>query len=136
MMNCFFAKNHLSAYIDGTLAPYHVEELEAHLETCVSCKRVRDELMAVRKTLGTIPDVEVNNRLRVNVRISLNKRRSLFPWHAHFMLPPRTILHIMLVCLSFNLIAWVYRAPQRPLEKTSIQDEMIANAGSQKTAAP
>lgn len=49
----------LQDYLDGRLTGAAAEEVRVHLESCVSCQAVRDELLLARAALATLRDDDV-----------------------------------------------------------------------------
>lgn len=49
----------LQDYVDGRLTGAAAEDVRAHLETCVPCQAVRDELLTARAALATLRDDDV-----------------------------------------------------------------------------
>jgi anti-sigma factor RsiW len=52
------AARHLSAYLDGELAPAERRAIEAHLAVCAACREELDALAQVKRLLGRLPEVE------------------------------------------------------------------------------
>lgn len=59
MMNCKTAKNYLSAYVDGELCGGEMLRVRRHLNDCRECAADVEELKAVKRLLGTQPEVDV-----------------------------------------------------------------------------
>jgi hypothetical protein len=58
MNPCHDIESRLSELVDGTLPPGELREVEAHLESCASCRGVRRDLERVRRAarlLGPVP---------------------------------------------------------------------------------
>ncbi len=48
----------LSPYLDGALGAADLEQVEAHLEACVSCRRAYQELQTLQGLVRALPDPE------------------------------------------------------------------------------
>jgi RNA polymerase sigma-70 factor (ECF subfamily) len=55
-MNCWDARQHVSDYLDGVLAPEIGATVEAHLETCPTCPPLYASLVGVRDVIGGLRD--------------------------------------------------------------------------------
>ena len=53
-MNCKAFETKISPYLDGELDAKEAEELKAHLDSCVSCRELKDKLSQMGKELNMI----------------------------------------------------------------------------------
>lgn len=53
-MTCIRCQNLLSGYADGSLPTAHVSRIQAHLSGCESCRRQLEELVALKRLLGSV----------------------------------------------------------------------------------
>jgi len=65
----------LSEYLDADLTPVERSELEAHLATCETCRRVLDDLRIVMAQAAVLPDREPDLDLWPAVRDAIAKGR-------------------------------------------------------------
>jgi anti-sigma factor RsiW len=71
----------VDAYLDGELAEADAAELEAHLSSCASCGRFREDRLALRTAIvAAIPTLEATDLLRARVRAAV-RSRSGAPMH-------------------------------------------------------
>ena len=79
-MNCHRCKELLSEYTDGALDGSQSTNVEDHVNECPSCKRHRDELIALKRLLRSsdTPNVQPEfwiNALEKTARASENRQR-------------------------------------------------------------
>jgi predicted anti-sigma-YlaC factor YlaD len=58
-MKCANVRKHLSEYIDGKLEGKLKEQVEEHLLSCKACSEDLDTIMAIKKQLGNMEEIEV-----------------------------------------------------------------------------
>jgi anti-sigma factor RsiW len=64
----------VDAYLDGELAASDAVELDAHLAGCATCRRFRDDRLALRKAIAArMPRLEAPEALRGRVRAALRE---------------------------------------------------------------
>ena len=73
----------LDAYVDGELTPGDVKEVEAHLQECPECARLRDRRVALSKAIrAEVPSFPSPPGLRDRVRAAVRAAAATPPAHA------------------------------------------------------
>jgi hypothetical protein len=66
-MNCEWAEEHLSEYLDNTLDSQSYGEVQAHLTNCSHCQAILDDYRRNDRLLSTMPRVEPPEALRPRI---------------------------------------------------------------------
>ncbi|MBT8202161.1 MAG: sigma-70 family RNA polymerase sigma factor [Acidimicrobiia bacterium] len=76
-MQCWDARQHISDYLDGTLATAIAQTIEAHLETCPTCPPLYAALVDTHRNIHELrdPDSVIPPELDRRLRHLLNQRR-------------------------------------------------------------
>jgi hypothetical protein len=101
----------LSEYLDGELTPAEHAEVEAHLGECASCRGILDELRAVVRRAGKLPDTTPSANLwpGIEARIAPSARVVPFtPRRFSFTLPQLVAASLALMLLSGGMV-WLAR---------------------------
>ena len=102
-MNCFFANNHLSAYLKEDLAPGIHSQLKVHLDECPSCRQNFKELKFVIDALKEIPKPALDRNIRGQIRCILAKSKPIKVWYKNFIFPPKIVSYLFLFTFLFIL---------------------------------
>jgi hypothetical protein len=69
--------------VDGNLSPERVEKLEAHVRGCEPCRKLKDDLFAIKESAGNLeeqtPSEKVWTRIQSSMNTDLFKERSPHP---------------------------------------------------------
>jgi anti-sigma factor RsiW len=116
----------VDAYLDGELAAMDTVELEAHLAGCASCRRFRDDRLALRTAIAAqLPKFPAPEALQGRVRTAL--RRASAPSRARRPAPPMA-LRWLAVAASLAVVAvgsWRLAAEHTASE--ILTDEVLAS---------
>ncbi len=74
-MKCPEIQDHLSAWLDGELAPEVAAGVARHLESCAGCRRELAQLEALEAALGSLPDAALPPGLPEKVKARLPRPR-------------------------------------------------------------
>ena len=74
-MSCERARQDLSAWIDGELAPAEQAATETHLQTCASCRSAAADLRAIREAAAGLAEEPVSGDGWSGIEASLRARR-------------------------------------------------------------
>ena len=78
-MTCQEVQEQLSAYVDGELPPGEAQALQRHLEQCVACRELADELTSVARVLSSLPRHAAPAELSEEIRSRLERQLLLAP---------------------------------------------------------
>ena len=75
-MNCFACERNLSAYLDDELTPDVRREVEAHLDTCETCRKDYETHLAAWEAAGHLRSEAAPEGLRKAVEAELQQGKS------------------------------------------------------------
>lgn len=119
-MNCPEAARHLTAYLDGSLAPPDRSRYEQHCDTCAECR----ELVALWSSLDRlpppppVPSEAMRRRLVGAAGLSNGIASTSTPW-AHYLLAAAAAM----VLVALGWLAGRQTAPPSP-ETAALRDEV------------
>ena len=68
MMQCDTIKEMLSDYIDNSLEPSLKSQIKEHLEACLGCKKLVQQVKAITAQLNQAPKVKASAEFEKNLR--------------------------------------------------------------------
>lgn len=75
-MECLQCIEHLSEYLDGELDAHKYREIEEHLQCCPDCRKIKDELAAVRKEINLrVNSIPIPANLSVRILSAIRKEQ-------------------------------------------------------------
>jgi anti-sigma factor RsiW len=111
-VNCQFAQNRLSAYLDRELAGDQMMAVRAHIEVCTACQAEMEGLRAVKHGLRELPMVEPRENLAADIlRLARAERKQSAPVPFGFMVAT-SVAAAVLAVLLFNLFFGPRSRPQ------------------------
>lgn len=57
-MTCRQVRELLSSYLDDELEPQKRHLVQEHVRKCVACRKILDELLTIKRALGSLPEIE------------------------------------------------------------------------------
>jgi len=75
--NNHISANLLQAYLDGDLDQAGLQELELHLDKCLSCQKELSRIEAVFRKLESLPALELEHDLSISVLAQLREEKKL-----------------------------------------------------------
>lgn len=105
-MECEKMEELLSLFAEGEASPEERRLVEAHLQTCGSCAELLSLLKETKRTLSSIPDLEISGQLLSGLRaIPESKKKPRFGFD--FLLRP-SLQPVMTVATVFLIIGSLY----------------------------
>lgn len=93
----------LSPYLDQQLTTQEVEELEAHLKTCKSCREELEILEAIGITLDGLKDKEVPQGFHTELMNKINAQKQIKPFYHHkFFMYGSSIAAVFILVIIFS----------------------------------
>lgn len=81
MADCTYSQTLIFEHLDGELSFENREILETHLESCLSCKKMFDEMTSISATMKELPKFEVSASFNEKLfdKIEKEKRANIIP---------------------------------------------------------
>jgi len=121
----------LSALLDGDLASDRAEALGAHLASCAACRRLEDELRALRGGLGALREVTPGRDLWADIRRArrreLGAERGGF-WRRFWLAPAGALAGAAAAALAL----WLALGPGEPAARPPVE-AMVAVLEAERT---
>ncbi len=113
--------------MDGELDLAHALGVERHLDDCPACTQTRDELLALRTLVQSVPRFRAPDALHQRVQAALTaprpSRRRAFPWRRYLV--PLTMAASL--ALVFALGWWTARVWCRPTAGELLAQQVVAS---------
>lgn len=77
--NRHLKNDQLQAYLDSVLEPSDIENFQAHLKTCTTCKKELENMESLEASLESLPSLSLGKDLSSLVISQLKKEQSLSP---------------------------------------------------------
>ena len=78
-MSCTEIENNIVDYIDGLLAPEDAKVIEAHIDSCTSCKKMYHETKQLFSAFSDEPIAQPTTNLRMSFEQMLEKEKQVQP---------------------------------------------------------
>lgn len=125
----------LSEYVDGELTQDEQEACEAHLATCVECRAVTEDLLAVVRTAASLPANDSVQDLWPGILSAITPERKVIPlerrrpWYASV---PALAAAAAIIAMVSGGSVWL--AMRQGPDTTSRTPTIVASTTSQPTA--
>ncbi|GBC92433.1 hypothetical protein HRbin15_00903 [bacterium HR15] len=124
-MTCTEIRRYLSDYLEGTLAPEQAQQVERHLQTCITCAQECRALEWVPLLLGQwsppVPSEQIWAGIEARLRagsawqVAPTERTSRLPWRVFTRWLPAATLAAVAVSALIALFVWRAQPTYLPL---------------------
>lgn len=130
-MNCQLCQKNLEAYQEGRLLSDMMTQVESHLETCDSCKRIYNIQLLANRVIDSEKETEVNPCLATRVMAGIETLENAGYEKESFnvrILRPAIITISLAAAVFFGIVLGNLSRPARNLNQIPVELALINDA--------
>ncbi|MGI5850056.1 MAG: anti-sigma factor family protein [Christensenellales bacterium] len=130
-MNCQTAKDYINMYADNMLDDAEKEQLYLHINSCVYCKKELNDIMALRKALSELNEMQPPKSIALKAIKKAKRRIPIFAYGSVVV----AVAAVLAVILSSNIIPDAINTQKNAAEQPIALSESYAEEPSVQYAA-
>jgi len=127
-MNCQLCQKNLDAYQEGRLSPDMMTQVESHLETCDSCKRIYNIQLLANRVINSEKETGVNTFLATRVLAGIENLENAGHEKESFtvrILQPALITVSLAAAVFFGIVLGNLSRPAGNTDKVPVELALI-----------